>query len=114
MLLVRLERDRDRILRWIVPRSSSSHDWVRCIVIPVGRGEGREGGEGRRRGEEERGGGEGRRRGGEERRDVGERRRGREGGGYCYKSHTVMDTPHWSESPQTVCTVSYTTNLKHV
>ena len=65
MLLVRLERDRDRILRWIVPRSSSSHDWVRCIVIPVGRGEGREGGEGRKRGEEERGGGEEGRRGGE-------------------------------------------------
>jgi len=24
----------DRILRWIVPRSSSSHIWVRCMVIP--------------------------------------------------------------------------------
>ena len=91
MLLLRLERDRDRILRWIVPRSSSSHDWVRCIVIPVRRGEGR-GGEGGR---------EGRRRGGEERR--GGRR-------YCYKP---MDTPHWSEK---LCALCHTqqANLKHV
>ena len=62
----------DRILRWMVPRSSSSHDWVRCIVIPMGGGG--EGGEGRE----------------------GKRGRGRRG--YCYKSHTVIDTPHLSES----------------
>ena len=49
----------DRILRWMVPRSSSSHDWVRCIVIPVGGRGGEGGGEGGGKGGGREGGGGG-------------------------------------------------------